>query len=369
MPIACHRFFSSFAFMRLKYLFIIIAVIVSACGNSGKDGETKGGKWEKLVMQKFLDAKGALLVEMPFPSSWKMMEKAAKGEPAITGPHGLKVINYSSQNFMYTADPHMQRIYIQSGQQMRPMPEAEQLIQEDFVPFCANQNIQFVRYYELPEVTKIDKWYNDQLFKAVPMNMEIKAVGTEWKKADGSPIFLLVHITSSVSATLQTWGYWYTSLEAEAEYFEVARKQLIFSLANSRYALGPIMEYNKSEAERTGKSWAAHNQRMAQNQANFEASQRAHVNRTNAINDAIMNGWRERNEASDRQQEQRKDIIYEETNVTDPTTGQNYKVASGSNNYWMNSDGEYISTDLQDYNPNLDENMNAQKWKELKEKK
>lgn len=108
---------------------------------------------------------------------------------------------------------------------------------------------------------------------------------------------------------------------------------------------------------------------MAQNQANFEASQRAHVNRTNAINDAIMSGWQQRNAASDKQQEQFLDVINERTNVVDASTGQKYKVSSGSNQYWMNSNGEYIGTQHHDYNPNLDDNMNNQKWQELQEVK
>lgn len=108
---------------------------------------------------------------------------------------------------------------------------------------------------------------------------------------------------------------------------------------------------------------------MAQNQANFEASQRAFVNNSNAINDAIMSGWRERNASGDRQQEKTIDGIYERTNVQDAETGQQYKVAAGANQYWMNNNGEYISTELQNYDPNLDENMNGQKWKELKKTK
>ena len=129
------------------------------------------------------------------------------------------------------------------------------------------------------------------------------------------------------------------------------------------------MAYNQEEAKRVGQSWAAHNERMIRNQAAFEASQRAHVNRSNAINEAIMTGWRERNAASDRNQEQFIDGIYERTNVVDPSTDQWYKVAAGANQYWMNSNGEYIGTDLQDYNPNLDENMNEIRWQELKELK
>ncbi|CBL45260.1 Hypothetical protein HDN1F_16770 [gamma proteobacterium HdN1] len=80
-----------------------------------------------------------------------------------------------------------------------------------------------------------------------------------------------------------------------------------------------------------------------------------------------MQGWKDRNAASDRQQAQRIDQIYERTNVVDPSTGQGYKVDAGANHYWMNNNGEYISTDQSGYNPNLDDNMNNQRWKELQE--
>lgn len=65
-------------------------------------------------------------------------------------------------------------------------------------------------------------------------------------------------------------------------------------------------------------------------------------------------------------QERTIDSIYERTNVLD-SSGQQYKVQAGSNNYWMNSDGEYIGTQYQDYNPNLDDAMNAQRWQQLHE--
>ena len=127
------------------------------------------------------------------------------------------------------------------------------------------------------------------------------------------------------------------------------------------------MDYNKQEAQRVGQSWAAFNQRVVQNQANFEASQRAFVNKSDAINNAIMSGWKEKNASSDRNQERTIDGIYEQTNVQNSETGQTYKVTAGANQYWMNNNGEYISTKLNDYNPNLDDNMNEVKWQQLKE--
>ncbi len=317
-------------------------------------------------MHPFQDAQGVVTVEMPFPSTWKVMSKAQQGEPSIVGPNGIKVVNFPGQNFMYTRDPRMQQTYRQGGQQLRALPGFEQLVQQDIAPWAAKQGLQFVRQYEIPEVSRIDQWYNEQLFKAVPAQMQIAAIGTEWVNADGDPYFVLMHLVAGDNATMQTWYYFCTGLQAKKPHFEAARKQLIFALANARYNPKPIMAYNEMEARKAGQSWAAHNQRMAQNQANFEASQRAFVNRSTAAHDALMNNWRERNAASDKSQERFVDTITERSKVVDPASGTQFKVESGYNHYWMNADGKYLSTDEQDYDPNLDESVNNQKWQELK---
>ena len=373
--------------MQINYLFIALVFMLAGCKDSSKaqdesksaktseNGQTSAneeqagsnGFWEKLVMKEFLDNNGTVVATMPFPSSWNIIENPGKGEPSITGPNGIKVTDFPAQSFMDNYDPGLQQAYYQSGQQLRSMPGVEQLIQQDIVPWLANKGLQFVKQYEIPEISKMDKWYSDQLYKAMPSRTEIKAIGTDWKSKDGSPYFLLIHLNVSTSETMQNWYYMCTGLQAEPAHFARAKKQLIFALSNTCYNLQPIIAYNQQEAQRVGQSWASHNQRMMQNQANFEASQRAHVNKSNAINDAIMSGWKERNAASDRSQEQFLDVINERSNVVDPTTGQGYKVASGANQYWMNSNGEYIGTELHDYNPNLDENMNEVKWQELKE--
>jgi|GEM_PF-411808 len=338
-----------------------------ANGEAGNEQANNGnGNWEKLVMVQYKDNNGALIAEAPYPANWKMMTRGQQGDPTITGPHNIKVNEFASHSFMYTNDPRLQQSYMQAGMQLRAMPGIDAVIKQDIEPQANQQGLQLIKYYEIPEVSKIDKWYTDQLYKAVPGKSEAVAIGTDWQTADGTPYFLLVHINVSTTANMQNWYYMSTGLLADKDYFEKAKKQLIFALANTHYALEPIMAYNQQEAQKAGQSWAAFNQRMAQNQANFEAQQREHINRTDAINNAIMSGYRERDAASDRQQERTIDGIYERENTVNTTTGQKYKVEGYHNQYWMNSNGEYISSDRNDYNPNLDDNMNNQKWEELK---
>ena len=358
--------------MRINHLLIATVLTITACNNSEKtengteqssEGKTDNGKeksnsyWQKLEMVELGDGSGMVAATMPMPSTWKLVNGG------IAGPNGIKVTDYPLQSFMVNYNQSLQQAYSSTAQ--REMPGIEQLIQQDFVPWGNNKGLQFVKYYEIPEVSKIDKWYSDQLFKAMPGRSDVVTYGSEWKTREGNPYFVIIHLNVSTSQTMQNWYYMFSSLEAEPDHFEAARKQYIFSLANTRYNLEPLAKYNREEAQRVGANWAAFNQRMAQNQRAFEESQRAFVNKSDAINSAIMSGWQASNASSDKQQADRIDGIYERTNVQDASTGQTYKVQEGANQYWMNNNGEYIGTQLQGYNPNLDDNMNEQKWQEL----
>ncbi|MDY0088928.1 MAG: hypothetical protein RBR78_01030 [Flavobacteriaceae bacterium] len=339
--------------------------------NSPIKGDKKSASensWERLVMHPYKDSKGTVILEMPFPATWNIKENSKPGEVRITGSKGIKVINYSYQSFAYSPDPQIQQIYQQSGQQMRMMPNSiDELIQQDFVPWGKQNGLQFVKHYEIPEISKIDNWYDDQLFKVTPPQKKIVAIGTEWKKNNGNPVFLLIRLNSNQESGMLFWNYSCSSMEADKDYFEMAKKQLIFGIANAHYNPEPIIEYNRLEAQKVNQSWAAFNQKMAANQAAFQAQQRDFVNRSNAVNDAIMSGWKERDRASDKSHERFVDAITERTNTVNTTTGTYQKVESGYNQYWMNSDGKYISTNSHTYDPNLDNNMNNQNWQKLEE--
>lgn len=73
-------------------------------------------------MQPFLDAQGMMIVEMPFPPTWKVARAAGPGEPKITGPHGIQVFDFPGLNFLHTHDPRMRQVYAASGQPLRPVP-------------------------------------------------------------------------------------------------------------------------------------------------------------------------------------------------------------------------------------------------------
>jgi hypothetical protein len=331
---------------------------------SAGGARASGGQWQKLSMITIRDNRGRVIAEAPYPAGWDLKSPARPGEPSITGPGGVIVTDQPLANYVHVTDPYFVQLYARSGQKLREWPGAEQLVMQDFVPSAAAQGWKLKKWYEVPEIARIDQWYNDQLYKAAPMENEALAIGTEWESADGSPAFMLSHVILSRSSTMDTWSYYSSVLKAERGAFEAAKKQFVFSLANTRYALEPIAEYNRMEAEKAGRSWAEHNARMARNQAAFEARQRDFVNRSNAINDSIMSGWRSGDAASDRQQAGRIDSIREEENSYS-ASGDQHKTSIHYNNYWLSSDGRYLSTNQNEYDPNRDDSLNSQSWEKL----
>lgn len=368
--------------MKLTYLSIfLLTVALLGCGDSNTNdsvgtnetdnssevnGETApSNDWEKLTMVPFVDAKGTVTSRAPFPSGWTV-KRAKQGEPSITGPHNVRIMEQPFKSFVYTNDYQMQQIYMQNGQPVSPWPGPDALVQQFFVPELSSQGWKLLRQYNVPEVARLDKWYNDQLYKVSPSQVEVHAIGTEWQSSDGSKAFMITRAIVSTSYDMQTWYYFSSVLKADDDYFDKAVKQYLFALGNTRYELEPIAAYNKAEAQRVGQSWAAFNQRMAQNQANFEQQQRNYVNNSNAINDAIMNGYKDRSASNDQQHQNYIDGIYEQDNSVNSSTGDQYKTSIHYNEYWVNGNGEYISTNNSNYNPNLDQDLNGSNWDQLK---
>jgi hypothetical protein len=61
---------------------------------------------------------------------------------------------------------------------------------------------------------------------------------------------------------------------------------------------------------------------------------------------------------TDRGHQRQVDSIAGTTPAYDPSTGQTWQVEDGYDRYFMNSFGEYMSTDDQFYNPNMDPAVN-----------
>jgi hypothetical protein len=306
-----------------------------------------------------------LMSEMPLPESWKFVSQKGADNVSMKGPNGLQIIDFPGQSFIFYSDPQMQQLYAQTGQSMRYLPAMDDLIEQDIMPWARNQGLTLTKKYSIPKVAEADWKYSSQLYKVGQTNDQFWAIGTEWENAKGEPFFLLMHLVASSGQGMLTWYYYCNGLAADKDYFPKATEQLIYGLANTTHNPVYIQAYNQSEAQKAGQSWAAHNQRMKANQASFEASQRAIVNSNNAVSDAIMSGWKSRNAISDAGHAKTINGISEQNTMIDPSSGQTYQVEAGSNQYWINPNGEYINTDDYNYNPNTDPTFNNENWQQL----
>lgn len=330
--------------------------------SSAQDGTAN--ETAQIIYFDVFDSRNGMVSErFPLPSTWKQMND---GKLAFTGPNGIKVHLDKGAYFMFTNDPYFAQLYQQSGTTMTPPKSIEEVVQQDFVTYANSINRKMIANYSLPAIAALDKNMDSRFYQAVPTQKAFNAMGMEWQDADGQTFLTVLHHNISYSENLVNWGYSYSILEAPKEYFQEAKQHYFNALLNRQVNPQWLAYVNGQDAQMAAQSNAGHQQRMNDIQAFGDRNTANHNSRMAAM-DQNMENWRANQTAGDKNQEQFIDYINENTNVTDPNTGQTYKVEAGSKQYWMNSQGEYIKSDNSLYNPNLDDNVNNQTWTEYNE--
>lgn len=300
---------------------------------------------------------------IPLPASWKF-QKGGQNTPVITGPNGIEVFYYAYQTFIYSNDQYMQQAMQSSGQQMRQPAGLENVMSQDVAQKAKNIGLKFIKQYPLQQVAQNDKSYMDQMYVVGPRDYTFLAGGSEWESSDGNKVLIVTHYNEMPMNGSVTWGYYIQVLGSKPEAFENAKNAYINGLANTQYNQQQIANYNQQESGKVNQSWATHNQKMQNNQQNFDAQQRAHQSSVDSWNKSSMDAYNNRSATDQRIQDRTINSINETQNVTDPSNGQQYQVEGYSNQYWMNGQGEYIPSDNSLYNPNQDSNYNNQNWEE-----
>ena len=321
----------------------------------------------EIVMKTVMDSKRNMpMSQLPLPASWQI----DNSNPAVflTGPNGIRVDHLRNQSFMWTDDPYFQQIYAQSGSQLRRRTTLQNLFPQDFTPQLQQNGFKITKQYNLPELARKDGEYMNKLYQSMPSQKEFDALAVELDGPNNQSLLFILRGFSSYSQGLMIWGYHGLVLQSTNKDFENAKNALINGLIKNQHNPAQIAAYNREEQQKSQASWNSHNQRMASNQRNFNAQQAAFRNSSNAVNNSMMETWKNNNAASDRSHNQYiNEGIWDQTTKTNPNTGQQYYVDNDANNYWMNSGGEYISTDDALYNPNLDPNYNNQDWTEMED--
>lgn len=306
--------------------------------------ETRTNNGGGIVMHKFFDAKkGMVSGYMPLPADWKVTAHK------IIGPNGTEIQNFPGGNFFDT---------------QRRVTSIDQIIREDITRLIQQSGAQHLNTIDLPEIAANNQRMSAQYWKFTPTQEIHQVKGIEVKGNDGKLGLLVIHFMHSQSQYGGSSYYYMNAMSAPPAAYEKAKQHYLYGLANQKPDPQYVAVYNQQEQQKSQASWNAHRQRMASKQATFDSWNRTQQTMSE-ISDISMEGWRNRNSISDRMQERSVDGIWEREAVTDPYGGQQRKVQSGYNNYYMNQYGEYIGTNDEFYQPERDPNVNNQDWRRV----
>lgn len=359
-------------FMKRTFSFMIIFL---ALGCSQKQSDAKAVEettdvlknevsqaGSEVVFHPIIDSKSNDVIAMiPLPANWRINNNG-ESSAMIDGPNGIRVYNLPLKSFLYTDDQYMQQLYTQSGQPLRRPVNVQTIVSEDLLPIARREGSTFIGQYAVADVARTDREYDAMLFKVFPSQQSFDAVVTEWEDAKGNPYLILIHQSASAANNLVNWSYYCQAMEAPKAEYESAKKHLVYGFANTRYNPKSVEAYNIAEAQKANASMAAHNQRMAARQQQFAASQQAFESKRDQINAAITQNYENNNTASDRNHNRFLNYIKDQETVS--ANGQKYQVQSGSNQYWVNENGQYQGSNDPNYDPNRNQGTVNHNWSE-----
>ena len=353
-----------------KAILLTLIIVAVACSDRKTSGKSAGLEEETTVAEEnaapmphpLIDNKGQIMAHMTFPANWKLHNEP--GKAAFTGPNKIFVYNIPMRNFAWTTDPMMANVYQQNGGKLRRPMSGEAIVKQDLEPIAKKEGSKLIRVYDAPEIAKSDGSIQDMMYRIGPSSTRYEAVVSEWEDAKGNPYAMILHISASDMGGTVMWNYYGHGLDAPKPQYESAKKTLIDGLASLQYNPRYFDRYNQQEMNRESASWAAHNQRMAARQQQFDAQQRIFREKSEAINSSIMASYNDRNASSDRTHNRFLNYIKDENTVVNPNDGQRYQVQSGSSQYWMNDQGQYIGTNDPNYDPNRNQGTQNQTWSE-----
>lgn len=300
------------------------------------------------------------MAQLDFPARWNV-QAFANGTWKVDEP-ALKVWDVSGGNYAF-GNGQMAQMYQQSGGSMRAPVPPEQVVLQDAVPRMRKLGYELIGQNDAPAVAQAEQRGVDGLYSVGGSSKQCRSNMSEWRNGD-QRVALVMHWSSFAGPDMGNWGYYFTRLEAPANRFDQEKAELLTALASLRYNPNYFAAYAQSEQRKEQQSWGAHNTKMQTNQAAFDAQQQAHREGVDAVNNSIMGTWNSTNARMDHQQNATINSIRGEQDVTNPYTGEGYKVESGSDQYWMDNEGRYIGTNDVMYDPNA-ESDGVDQWRQV----
>ena len=301
------------------------------------------------------------LARLELPAHWNYAQDPRTGnwEAKATG---LEVHNSAYQSFTYVTGEFAQYYQAAGGRLRAPLSPAD-AFQQDIVPNLRKDGFEPLGQQEVSAVAAADQRMLDGLYSTGPVRKTARALVSDWKKGDQVST-VVMHWSAHESPDMVMWGYYLTVLDCTNGDHAREKEGLLKGLAGTQYDPAYFAAYAQSEQQKANRSWADHNARMRSNQAAFDASQAAHRDMVNGVNDAQMGIYRSQSESFDRGQGAWVDMMREEQNAVNPYTGEQFKIESGSQRYYMDQYGNYYGTDDVLNDPNVG-NTTPHEWREV----
>jgi|GEM_PF-702708 len=336
------------------------AVQASAPANPGRNTQQS-----QLKYFHFHDpATGMSSGRTPFPANWKQLTN--NKEFSFEGPNRLRVSNVGGASFQFTNNADMAQMFQMQGTANQPPMSIEQITQTYFMPIARDEGRTLVKTYELPDLARKSLHDSSQLYSSMPQQLDAKAYALEWKDNKGMSYVSVVNVNIAYSQPSSYWTITSQYLEAPHDDFPAARDALIHGLVNSETNPQWLALKNQQDRQRSQVSHQQHMARMGSiRSAGNAAAQTGKI--YSEISDINHQGYMNRDSMNSAGHQRTINAIGDRTVIANPDSGQRYNVQSGSNQYWVNPNEEYIGSDNPNYDPRLDPYTNNQDWVEYQE--
>lgn len=321
-----------------------------------------------IEMKPITDPKtGRITSYAPYPANWKVVT-GANGAQEIQGPNGIIVNSLPTEVYYFNVDPNVARA---AGKKVANPEPIQTNFQNRIIPAIQQGGGQLIKQYPLPEIAQ----RSHQLVQGALNRSRVQSydiIASEWEKPNGIKVLVLFTQMIMHSQGGSSWGVSLSKMEAPAQYFESAKETYLFAQANwqidQKAAMAHaanLQQMDRESEARLAQSRAAHNARMRNNEAAFQATQKHYVDTQNEISDISMQGYRDRSASQDRLRNAEVNMIHEENTMTNPWDNKSHQVKSGYQYYYMNAKGQVIGSNNPNFNPNENSKFNHIQWRKM----
>ncbi len=356
-------------------LFLFILVVLTAC-HSQEDmvmhDEYAVGNSPTLELKPVLDTKTNRVVSyLPLPKEWEIFPKNGNA-PTLKGPGGI--VGYSYDEEMYLEQKMMGMV--PPNFKLRRSVSMQQLIEGQFIPSLKKQGRKITNQYPLPKVAENCHQLLSQLLTNNTQIGNCETYAIESITKDGQMALFAVTKVPMVSYGQRSWMLLKSELFAPRENFEKAKNIYLYASSNAqldqqfaghykRSLLQKEREQNQRNQAMLRSTGSAFQQRLRNDNAAFQKTQKMYAETSDAIGDMGMQTFRNNLNSSSYGQQSFNNMMYEENTMTDPWGGMDMQVQQGYDHYYANPDGEYIGTNDHFFDPNYSPGFDNSQWRPM----